>query len=218
MSIGEKVFPILVCSIEELLRTYIEERLPTEPTLFGLENFSIDKLIAYSFNKEGDDSFSLYEKDYRLVGSNTYANFKVYYHGHQIWSNGFEFWKSGRITTVLKNLSQIFRNQNPIKKIQILMDDKSFESGALMINNNLLIGFAKTCNRSKAQFKISAIATDYGFTDRCIEKTIATNYAKSVSIELLFKDGLKKSKKNPSLTKLIKCLVDNFPDAANELV
>jgi hypothetical protein len=87
-----------------------------------------------------------------------------------------------------------------------------------MINNNLLIGFAKTCKTPKGQFKFSGITTDYDFLARYNEKATSTNYAKSVSIELPFKDGLKKSRKNPSLTKLIECLVDNFPDATNELI
>lgn len=205
-------FPIINCQLEELICMYIENKIINCPRLFGLESFSEEDLLSNYFDKEGDDKFFIFEKNYRLIDTEIYINFKIYYIGNTLNSNGISV-SRGPFVDVLKKISRRLKTVRSVYSLELLLDN-SLNYGSIIVNNLIDIKFGKIGRgMDRKKFHLLGISTDYGFVENWEVKAINTHGARLMKDGVSFVDAQVKYKYNSSILGVIGALMENFPGA-----
>lgn len=198
-------------SVEELLLIYINEKHLSNPSLFGLESFSAPELFARGFSCVGDPEFSMYEREFRLLGENCYVSLKIYFRNGELFSNGISL-NGGRICRYLNLLGGSSSVMN-VSSLEMLWDD-SCDYGSIIINGYLDIRFGivgKVDRRKK--YHLLGISTDYEISSPASTSQTSTHGAR------VMKDGgiaaTRKKMSRLSVAGLINCVNRNFPGTKN---
>lgn len=201
--------PTVRTSVEELLLTYIREKHLSDPSLFGLESFSAPGLLASGFSCVGDSEFSLYEREFRMLGGNHYVNLKIYFKNGELLSNGVSL-NGGRICRYLDFLGGSSSAMD-VSSLEILWDE-SCDYGSIILNGYLDIryGIIGNVDRRK-KFHLLGISTDYEISSPASTSRISTHGAR------VMKDGglgaTRKKMNRLSVAGLIDCINRNFAGA-----
>lgn len=202
---------IITKSADQLLYIFLTEKYISDPLIFGLADFSMQELATNSFEITGDDFFCLYEKVYRVSGSESEINLKVYFLNKQFFSNGIDLFEC-KISTCLLNFCKSPRKLKSINSIELLLDN-SLDSGSLIINDFLDVRFQKSKFGSKKKFHLAGISTNFENTPSKSDGKSNTRFARNMKDAFPFQYVLKKFKKNAAIRDLAMCVMKNFPSS-----
>jgi hypothetical protein len=208
--------PLLHASVGMFIFIFLTEKYISTPAFLGLRNFSVDELIDNSYEMTGDGFYCLYEKSYRLAGSNSYVNVKNYFSNNEFISNGVDF-TGGRICTELSRFCKKYERSMLVHSIELLLDD-SLDFGSLIVNRFLDLRFGKLESPAgKKKFHLTGISTDYEHPSGKIEREISTHGARIMKEEVSFYRALEKFKREPAIKELVTCVMKNFPHAISPI-
>lgn len=213
MTYKQPEITMIRATAEALLMEFVRKKYLSDPSIFGLNDFSKKTLESAGFSHSGDPDFSLYDKEFRIAGSDQFVNLKVYFKGEDQFSNGISI-NGARICRYIDLLGQPENSQN-ISSIEILWDD-SLEFGSILLNSHLDIRFGVQGKPDKRKsYHLLGISTDYEIPSRNCSGRTSTRGARIL-----------KSWKHPNSTRirsrrsardLIQCVQSNFPDLFKEV-
>jgi len=204
--------PVLSASVNQLLRIFLTKKYISTPGLFGLCDFSANELLKNSYQMTGDDFYCLYEKNYRLAGSDSNLNLKNYFSQGEFISNGVDL-TGARICTVLSRFCSSKIDSSLIYSIELFLDE-SLDFGSLVINDFLELRFGKTTRpKHKKKFHLTGISTDYELPLGSAERKINTRGARVMKKKISFCHALLKFAEEPAVKNLVMCVRENLPHA-----
>lgn len=202
--------PLIELSVVDIICIYINNGLIVDPKVFGLKEFSFDELLGEGFHMEGDSSFCLFEKEFRLKDGKHIANAKIYFSNEGFVSNGFDFW-SGRLVSILSCLGVKCNDERfaRVTSMDFLVDE-DFNFGSLIINNCLDVRFLRRAGR-RNRFKISGISTDFQFEKQNLRPNVNTGFARAIKKEISVYAAKKRFKYDLGINELAGFLINEFP-------
>jgi len=204
--------PLIELSIVDILYIYINIGLIVEPKIFGLKSFSFDELACNGFHMEGDISFCLFEKEYRLLGVGGFVNVKIYFLDGDFFSNGFDF-ESGRLISQFSCFKKEYdlSQASCIRSVDFLLDD-GCDCGSLIINGYLDVRFRRRGGR-RERFKICGISTDVVFEGGELRSGGNVKFARAMKGAVSVYDANKRFESDLGIKELANFLIREYPNA-----
>lgn len=203
--------PLLAASVAELLACYVKDGLLLRPETFGLPDFAVASLRDKGFDREGDDTYCLYEKSYRSAGSTAGVHLKVYIEHGVAVSNGIDIWPGTRLQTCLLNLKRRTASQL-IRTLEILVFDDR-RHGSLLINDELVLRFSADGKSRRNKYRVAGLSTNARFDTRTSRDRGATCFARSYNDMAIGPGEAQRHRRHPALRSLIGFLETHFGHA-----
>lgn len=203
--------PLVDLSVAELLACYVEDGLLLRPGTFGLQDFTVASLRDKVFDREGDDTYCLYEKSYRSAGSTAGVHLKVYIEHGVAVSNGIDIWPSTRLETCLLDLKRRTASQL-VRTVEIVMfDDK--RHGSLLINDELVLRFSADGKSRRNKYRVIGLSTNSRFDTRAPLDRGSTQFARSYNDLAIGPGEARRHRQHPALRSLVDLLETHFGPA-----
>lgn len=205
--------PLLPLSLAELLACYVKDGLLRRPDTFGLPDFAVASLRERGFDREGDDTYCLYEKSYRSADSTAGVHLKIYIEHGVAASNGIDIWPSTRLETCLLDLKRCTAPEL-IRTVEIVVfDDK--RHGSLLINDELVLRFSANGKSRRNKYRVVGLSTNARFDTRTSPDRGATCFARSYNDLAIGPGEAQRHRRHPALRSLIGFLETHFGHAFN---